>query len=322
MISKICTGHHFYGALRYICQTLKQAEILAVEGVRGHDLKLMIEDFERQHSLKPEKNQACFHGILSFYPGEKPTDKQVLEIVGKYFEGLNIRDTQYAIVKHTDKAHLHIHLIANMVNNEGKSISDRWVALRGKKLAQKLTLEYKLTQALSKDLSLTQYHNLREPGQYQYKIYVAIRHHLRSCCSIDELEERLRPLGIEMQFKYKGHTNERQGVSFRLGEYCFKGSTIDRQFSYGNLERTLSLQLRQTLTLSHNYRPQEKLSRSTHLNPDQGHSISRVVTKEMEKTLELLFKQEQALEGMPNELTQAAERKRTRKKRIRRQNEH
>jgi Relaxase/Mobilisation nuclease domain len=322
MISKICTGHHFYGALRYICQALKQAEILAVEGVRSYDLKLMIKDFERQHSLRPEKNQACFHGILSFYPGEKPPGSQILEIARKYLEGLNIRNTQYAIVKHTDKAHLHVHLIANMVNNEGKSISDRWVALRGKKLAQKLTLEYKLTQGLSKDLSITQYQNLCEPEQQLYKIYGAIRHNLRSCRSMDELQERLRILGIEMQFKYKGQTNERQGVSFRLGEYCFKGSTIDRQFSYGNLERTLSLQQKQTLTLRYEHGPQKKLSRSAHLNPEHAGSIGRVVTKEMEKTLELLFRQEQALEGMPNELTQATERKRTRKKRIRRQNEH
>jgi hypothetical protein len=322
MISKICPGHHFYGALRYVCQKLKQAEILAVEGVRSYDLRLMIKDFERQHSLRPEKNQACFHGILSFYPGEKPTDRKILEVTGKYLEGLNIRDTQYVIVKHSDKAHLHVHLIANMVNNEGKSISDRWVALRGKKLAQKLTLEYKLKQALSKDLLLTQYQKLREPEQHQYKIYAAVRHHLRSCRSMDELQELLGTLGIEMQFKYKGRTNQRQGVSFRLGEYCFKGSTIDRQFSYGNLERTLSLQLKQTLTLRHEHRPHERLCRSARLNPEQAGSIGRVVTKEMEKVLELLLRQEQALERMPYELSQNAEKKRRRQRQIQRQNDH
>lgn len=292
MISKICTGHHFYGALRYICQKLKQPEVLAVEGVRSYDVKLMIEDFERQHSLRPEKNQACFHGILSFYPGEKPKDSEILEIAQKYLEGLNITGTQYAIVKHTDKAHLHVHLIANMVSNEGKSISDRWIALRGKKLAQKLTLEYKLTQGLSKNLSLTQYQNLREPGKCQYKIYAAVRHHLRSSSSMDELEGLLKPLGIEMQFKYKGQTNERQGVSFKLGEHCFKGSTIDRQFSYGNLEKTLSLHQKQTLTQSCEQRPHEKLSGSAHVHIEQRHIIGKVVTEEIDKTLELLFRQE------------------------------
>ncbi len=166
MISKICVGHSFYGSIRYICNELKKAEILAVEGVRGHDHKLMIQDFERQHSLRPEKKQACFHGILSFYPGEKPSDNTIVEIAVKYLAGLNIQNTQYSIVKHTDKAHLHVHLIANMVNNDGKSIPDNWIALRAKKQAQKLTLEYKLEQGLSKKLSLTHYQNLREPEQY------------------------------------------------------------------------------------------------------------------------------------------------------------
>src|SRR5665213_1470897 len=190
MISKICVGHSFYGSIRYVCHELKRAEILAVEGVRGHDHKLMIQDFERQHGLRPEKKQACFHGILSFYPGEKPSDKTIVEIAGKYLQGLNIRNTQFAIVKHTDKAHLHVHLIANMVDNNGKSIPDNWIALRAKKQAQQLTLEYKLTQGLSKKLSLTQYQNLREPEQHLYTIYAAIKQNLRNCRSMDELQVR------------------------------------------------------------------------------------------------------------------------------------
>src|SRR5665213_2107317 len=310
MISKICVGHSFYGSIRYVCHELKHGEILKVEGVRGHDKKLMIEDFERQHALRPEKKQACFHGILSFYPGEKQSDKMILEIAGKYLEGLNIRNTQYALVKHTDKAHLHVHLIANMVNNDGKSISDRWLALRAKKQAQQLTLEYKLTQGLSKKLSLTQYQNLREPEQHLYTIYAAIKQNLRTCRSLDELHKRLRPLGIEMQYKYKGQTKEKQGVSFRLGEYCFKGSKIDRKFSLSNLEKTLSLQQKQTLHHPYKQSLSGSFSASADLGQELGKNLAKVITKEMENVLELLFKQEQAFERMPYQLTQAAERKR------------
>src|SRR5450432_951117 len=95
MISKICTGHSFYGSIRYICQEKKHAQVLEVDGVRDHDHKLMIQDFERQHSLRPEKKQACFHGILSFYPGEKPSDALITEIAEKYLTELNIQNTQY-----------------------------------------------------------------------------------------------------------------------------------------------------------------------------------------------------------------------------------
>jgi hypothetical protein len=282
----------------------------------------MIEDFERQHSLRPEKKQACFHGILSFYPGEKPSDNQIREIAGKYLEGLNIQDTQFAIMKHTDKEHLHVHLIANMVNNEGKSISDNWIALRDKKQAQRLTKEYHLTHSLSKDLSRTHYQNLKEPEQHQYKIYAAIKHHLRESRSMDDLEERLRRLGIEMQYKMKGQTQERQGVSFRLGEYCFKGSKIDRQFSYGNLEKTIERQLKQKLILRQKQKPYIHSRKPEHFDREKKINIGRTVTKEMTKALEQLLRQEQAFQQMPYELTQEAERKRHRYRQQQQNREH
>jgi hypothetical protein len=314
MISKICVGHSFYGSIRYICHELKKAEILTVEGVRGHDHKLMIQDFKRQHGLRPEKNQACFHGILSFYPGEKPTDNIIVEIAGKYLEGLNIRNTQFAVVKHTDKAHLHVHLIANMVNNDGKSIADNWIALRAKKQAQKLTLEYKLEQGLFKTLSLTHYQSLREPEKHLYKIYAAVRQNLRTSRSLNELEQTLSSLGIEMQYKYKGQTNEKQGVSFRLGEYCFKGSEIDRQFSYANLEKAISRQQQQSLLQSYPEKPLAGFSGYSNSNLQKNKGLSRTLTREMHKTLELLLKQEQAIEQIPYELTQEAKRKRYRQR--------
>ncbi len=314
MISKICVGHSFYGSVRYICHDLKKAEILAVEGVREHDHKLMIQDFESQHGLRPEKKQACFHGILSFYPGEKPTDNTIVEIAGKYLAGLNIRNTQYTIVKHTDKAHLHVHLIANMVDNDGKSIPDNWIALRAKKQAQKLTQEYKLEQGLSKKLSLTQYQNLREPEQHLYKIYAAVRQNLRISRSLDELEQKLSSLGIEMLYKYKGQTNEKQGVSFRLGEYCFKGSQIDRQFSYANLVKAIFLQHRQSLLQAYPEKPLAGFSGYANSNQEKNKRLARTITREMHKTLELLLKQEQAIEQIPYELTLEAKRKRHRQR--------
>src|SRR5438105_4884848 len=115
MLSKVFTGHSFYGSVRYVCQDQRRAVVLEAEGVRGHDYKLMIQDFEMQHGLRPTKKQACFHSILSFYPGENPGDTMRVEIAEKYLERLGIINTQYSITKHTDKAHQHLHIIANMV---------------------------------------------------------------------------------------------------------------------------------------------------------------------------------------------------------------
>src|SRR5688572_17818886 len=121
MISKHVPSGSFYHTCLYACDRL-EAEVLFTEGVRGHDYKLMAQDFLIQQEMRPSKKMACFHGILSFYPGEKPSDEMMVEIAQKYLDKLGIIDTQYSIIKHTDKAHLHLHIVANMVNNDGKSI--------------------------------------------------------------------------------------------------------------------------------------------------------------------------------------------------------
>src|SRR6187200_14240 len=235
MISKPVQANSFYHTCRYIAQK-QGAEVLIAEGVRGHDYKLMAADFEMQQQLRPSKTQACFHSILSFYPGEKPPDEMMKEIARKYLAELGITNTQFAITKHTDRAHLHMHIVANMVSNDGKAINDSWIGLRGKKIAQRLTEEYKLIPALEKELKLTNMEALSETEANKYKVYVAISENLPSCKSMEELEKKLLMLGIETQYKYKGQTREKQGVSFKMGNTCFKGSQVYRKFSFAGLE--------------------------------------------------------------------------------------
>src|SRR5450432_271447 len=316
MVSKVITGRSFLGCCRYVCQDLDRAIVLETEGVRGHNYKLMADDFEMQQSLRPGKEKAVFHGILSFYPGEKPTDEKMVEIARSYLDQTGIRDTQYSITKHIDKNHLHLHVIANLVNNRGEAISDSWIGARGKRISQELTLKHELKQALTKNLELTNLDALSEYEATKYKIYQRINDTLTGCRNLEQLQEKLLKQGIDTIYKYKGQTKVVQGISFKMGEYSYKGSQIDRQFSYGNLEKALSLQQKQTLTLSYERKLSESLSKSARLNPNYGRGHGRKLAKEMAKTLDLLMRQEQASEQMPYELTQEDRRKRQRQRQI------
>ena len=46
-------------------------------------------------------------------------------------------------------------------------------------------------------------------------------------------------MGVEMEFKYKGSTNEVQGIRFIKDGLSFKGSEIDRSFSWSRLDAAL-----------------------------------------------------------------------------------
>lgn len=325
MISKPLPANSFYHTCRYISNK-PGAELLVAEGVRGHDYKLMADDFLTQQQLRPDKKQPCFHSILSFYPGEKPSDEIMKEIALKYLKELGIVNTQYAISKHTDKAHLHLHIVANMINNEGKAISDSWIGLKGKKIAQRLTQEYKFVPALEKNLRLTNLEALSHSEANKYKIYIAIAENLPHCRTIEELEMRLLKRGIETQYKYKGQTQEKQGVSFKLENISFKGSRVDRKFSLSGLEKILVLQQRQVLEQRYNAEnklhskklpsgeklPAHQTAKSNSLQ-ESGKDISQDIAKGMEKAIEILMKSEQNQEQMPYELTQEALRKKRKK---------
>jgi hypothetical protein len=195
MISKVISGKSFYGVCRYICGNERRAVMLEAEGVRDHNYKLMAKDFEMQQALRPGLRKAVFHGILSFHPGDKIDDQQMLSIAKDHLEKIGITNTQHAIIKHTDRNHPHLHVIANLVDNNGATIKDNWIGLRGKKVAQQLTLKYDLKQALSKDITLTHLERLNEKEANRYVIYQAISECLSQCKTLDDLRQRLLKQG-------------------------------------------------------------------------------------------------------------------------------
>ena len=133
--------------------------------------------------------------------------------------------------KHTDKDHLHLHILANMVNNKGETIKDNYIGLRGKKAAQLITIGYKLREAEGKDLSKIKLESLNGREAVRYKVYAIIAEQLQKCKTMEELEKALTKKGVETVYRYRNGTSEKQGVSFSLEDYKFKGSELDRNFS-------------------------------------------------------------------------------------------
>src|SRR5450631_759594 len=270
MISKVIIGKTFYGACRYVCMDQKRAVVMEAEGVRDYDYKLMAKDFEMQQALRPSLTKAVFHGIISFYPGEKIEDKMMAEIAKKYLQEMGIINTQFAIVKHIDKNHSHLHIIANLVNNNGETIKDNWIGLKGKKVAQKLTVEYGLKEAIFKNVELTNLEALNEREANKYFIYQSILEKLPCSKSINDLKEKLAKENIETLFKYKGQTNDLQGISFKIGVYKYKGSEIDRKFSIRNLEKIIQQQ-----RINNNLQPTTSLTKSKEFFKEQHWDIEK-----------------------------------------------
>lgn len=123
------------------------------------------------------------------------------------------------------------------MDNDGKTISDRNDQYRNEKVCKKLKDKYNLTYGKGKEKVNVE--KLKGAEQTKYEIYYAIKNILPKAKSWQQFEQALGKQGISIEYKYKGQTDEVQGVSFKKGEHSFKGSDVDRKFSYSKLDATL-----------------------------------------------------------------------------------
>lgn len=238
MIGKIIAGSSFGGTVGYVIK--EKSRILGFDGIEPPGVQDMVRDFKDQTLLNPRIKNAVGHISLSFSPkdADRLTDPVMAQIAREYMERMGIRNTQFLIVRHTDQAHPHCHIVYNRIGNNGQTISDKNIKIRNGKVCKELTAKYGLYYPKGKEQVRRE--RLREPDKTKYAIYDAIQGCLPGCKSWGDLEKRLQERGITTTFKYCGDTDRKQGVLFSKNGYTFSGSKIDRAFSFSKLDRHFS----------------------------------------------------------------------------------
>lgn len=239
MIGKIVKGRSFKGCISYVLAD-KDAKILASEGVLETDSKSIINSFYMQSLLNPNLSKCVGHIPLAFSPDDKErmTDHFMERLAKEHMKLMGIENTQYIIVRHNNTSHPHCHIVFNRVDNDGKTISDKNDQYRNVKVCKQLKDKYNLTYGKGKDKVNVQ--KLKGAEQTKYEIYHAIKDALPKAKNWKQFEETLKQQGVAIEYKYKGQTDEVQGVSFKKEGYSFKGSDVNRKFSYGKLDVQLS----------------------------------------------------------------------------------
>ena len=235
MIAKNIKGKSFKGCVQYVMN--ETAELLEAEGVWADTTKDMIRSFAMQRSGRKEIKQPVGHIPISFAPEDKErmTNDFMVQLAKEYMQEMGIKNTQYIIVRHHNADNEHLHIVYNRIDNNLKLISVNNDYKRNIKTCKKLKDKYGLTYGKGKDQVKRE--KLNDPDKVKYYIYDAIKAVLPSCKVPADLRFSLKRYGIEIEYKYKRTTNEIEGVSFRYNNIAFKGSEVDRKFSFGNLKK-------------------------------------------------------------------------------------
>lgn len=241
MIAKNIKGKSFKGCVSYVMY--EGAELLEAEGVLATSRQDIIRSFAMQRSSRREVKQPVGHIPLSFAPEDKErmTDVFMVQLAKEYMEEMGIKSTQYIIVRHHNTDNEHVHIVYNRIDNNLKLISVNHDYKRNIKVCKKLKDKHGLTYG--KDKERVKREKLRNPDKVKYYIHDVIKSILPDCKNFADLRFGLEKYGIEVEKKFKRTSFQVEGVSFRYNNICFKGSEVDRKFSYGNLTKEIEKNL-------------------------------------------------------------------------------
>jgi hypothetical protein len=239
MFNKISIGYQFKGCVGYVMEKTG-ARLLEAQGVRSDNAQTATHDFYAHARMNSRLRKCVGHISLNFHidDTEKLTDEMMVKISKEYMDEMNIKNTQYIIVRHHDTPHPHLHIVFNRTDNNGKTISDNNIRFRGKETCKKLKRKYGLRFASGKEN--VNIEKLRGEDLVKYQIYYAVKDSLEKSCSWREFVNDLRRSNIDVKFKYRGNSGVVQGLSFIKDDITFKASKVDRSFCFSKLDARLS----------------------------------------------------------------------------------
>ena len=240
MIGKIVTGKSFGGAVEYVLREEK-ARLLDSDGVDTESIRSIIDDFNFQRKARREIAKVVGHISLSFHRDDAPTltDDRMRELATAYMESMGIADTQYIVARHNDTEHPHLHIIYNRVKYDRTLVADKNERRRNFKVCKQLKRRYGLTFSNGKQDIKTE--RLHGADKVRQEVFDAITRILPKCDRIADLSAKLKRQGIGVQFVHRGNDPKKavQGITFTKDGLTFKGSQVDRKFSYAGLSKTI-----------------------------------------------------------------------------------
>jgi hypothetical protein len=243
MIGKISTGKSFAGCIAYCLHDKldehqdvvmkNRAELVMFNKCFGNEREL-VQQFNDVKKLNPNLSKPVMHISLSLSPGEVLSKDKLMEMSENCAKDLGFENNQYIAVVHRDTEHQHLHIVANRVGFDKRTVSDSNNYLKMAKYCRKMELKFQLKEVLSPRRYLSQeQRNIQRFDQRKELLRSNIEQALKESPSLQQFEQAMKKRGYKV---IKG-----RGISFTdEKKVTVKGSELN--YSLQTIERILAKQ--------------------------------------------------------------------------------
>jgi len=330
MIGKVTVGKSFKGCLLY-CLNDKKQDIQTQDVMKGRakilmfnqcygNAKELIAQFHDVRQLNPKLSKPVLHITLSLAPGERLSNDKLMEITQQCAHDMGFENNQYVAISHNDTSHQHLHIVANRVGLDKRTVSDSQSYKKIATFCRKIELKYGLKQVLNPGRYLSrEQRQIPRSDQRKNQIKEHIRQTLNESRYYHEFEQKMKAKGYQV-IKGRGISFiDKKKVKVKGSEVNYSLQTIERI-----LEKNRLLELKQA---PGNLKMQEQIEQSKpglksephglaekeKLKLENDNSVVKDLLKDLTKITFDVMKSEQSMDLPQKEFQQ----KKKRKKRLR-----
>jgi hypothetical protein len=245
MIAKQVQGSDFKKVLDYVHN--KSGAKLIGSNMMGKEPESLTLEFRISSDLRKRVNKCVYHVSLSVSPSEKLSDREWSKIACSYLNGMEFDENQYAIYRHTDREHDHIHIIASRIRiTDGSVVNDSWQYRRSEKLVKELEQQFGLSQTKrswennKRSPTTGEIRRQRRTGEINQRnqLQKLIEQSLENTSSLDEFIHRLTVKGVSVRLR-KSKEGKIEGISYKLDGVAFQGRQLGKDYTWTSLESIL-----------------------------------------------------------------------------------
>ncbi|MCC3434383.1 MAG: relaxase [Oscillatoriales cyanobacterium] len=248
MIGKQIKGTGFRGCLNYV---LGKKDAALIGGTMcGQTPEELAAEFGIARQLRPNLKVAVFHATLSVASTEKledfeENDQRWLAIAANYMKAMEFDNNQYAVVKHSDTEHDHIHIVASRICLDGGVVDDSWDYYKSQETIRQLERNYNLETVTPSWETDKRAQTTGEHRQLKSKGNKSVRAQLQDLIdevtqdnnpSMPEFVERLQQQGVEVQVGLT-RTGFSKGISYNLDGVALSGTQLGKAYTFFGLQK-------------------------------------------------------------------------------------
>lgn len=241
-------GKGFRGALNYNLEKVNKGVAKWLDtSFAQHDERTIMDEIKMIRVLRPNLSKYFYHTSVNFPPHENLKDEQMVTIAKDYLEAMGFDQHQYAIFRHFDADHPHMHILVNRIGYDGTVLSDSKDYQRSEQILRSLEKQYGLTEVISsrqaKERAMTKNElemmkRTDEPS-VKMKLQVTIKNLLTQKPTAEQFISQLETQGINVLFN-QASTGFVSGISYGYKGMQFKGAHLGNAYKWQAVKNAIS----------------------------------------------------------------------------------